>query len=492
MYPWKSVVQIDKQAGKPVYVQISSAIITEIKYGRIKAGDSLPGARSLSEFLDLNRKTVMIAYDELMAQGWVEIIPSKGVFVSMKLPLVNSKTITADTELNKSSQKSGFTVGENNVLNYKEYFNVKLLSIDDGSPDDRLAPIDLIWKKCRSINKSKIGRRLLSYQNLDGTDKLKTQLCSYLRNTRGLNSQSANLQITRGSQMAIYLIFEVLLKKGDKVIVGDSNYTVANQVIENTGASLVKVPVESDGISIESVKETCKKEKIRALYITPHHHFPTTVTLSAEKRLELLALAEKYRFAIVEDDYDYDFHYASAPILPLASADPHNLVIYIGSFSKLLAPSIRIGYVSGPKNFIRELTKLRRIVDRQGDPIMEHALAEMIEEGELQRHLKKAVKIYKARRDLFCNLLEEKLGRYVKFKIPEGGMTVWVKFDKKIDMHMLSQKLLSNGLYLETEKEFIMKNNAARLGFASLNEAEISRAMNILEKVVLEMVVSAQ
>ena len=148
------------------------------------------------------------------------------------------------------------------------------------------------------------------------------------------------------------------------------------------------------GIDVEAIEKICRKKKIRAVYITSHHHYPTTVTLIASRRIKLLELSEKYGFIIIEDDYDYDFHYLSSPILPLISADQKGMIIYIGTLSKTIAPAIRTGYIVGPPNLLLELARIRQIMDTQGDPIMELALAEMFTNGEIRRHMKKALNEY--------------------------------------------------------------------------------------------------
>jgi len=219
---------------------------------------------------------------------------------------------------------------------------------------------------------------------------------------------------------------------------------------------------------------------VKAVYITPHHHFPTTVTLSAERRLHLLELSHKYKFAIIEDDYDYDFHYNSGPILPLASFDQHGSVVYMGSFSKLLAPGIRVGYLVAPRNLVSALCRARRYIDRQGDFVMERALAQLIAEGDFQRHLKKSLRAYRIRRDLFCGELAKKCNEHISFQIPEGGMVVWSKFHPNINLKKLQQYLISKQVILDVDREILKNHHATRLGFASLNEPEITRATTIL------------
>ena len=193
--------------------------------------------------------------------------------------------------------------------------------------------------------------------------------------------------------------------------------------------------------------------------------------------------AEKYGFVILEDDYDYDFHYRSAPILPLASVYKQGPVIYSGSFSKLLAPSVRLGYLVAPQAVVAEINKLRHILDRQGDPVVEKALAQMLAEGEVQRHLKKVVKIYKQRRDYFCNLLKTELSNYLKFQIPEGGMAIWTTVLQKQNEQEFSSQLLKKGLYLNMDKHFLSEHNALRMGFASINEKEMEELVAVLKEV---------
>ena len=194
--------------------------------------------------------------------------------------------------------------------------------------------------------------------------------------------------------MAIYLISKILISKNDTVIAGDPGFLGANDIFKHTEANLELVPLDEYGMDMDAVEAICKSKKVKLLYVIPHHHRPTTVTLSSERRIRLLELAMKYRFAIVEDDYDYDFHYSSSPILPLASLDYGGSVIYIGSFSKTIAPGIRIGFIISPKNLIVQATRLRRLIDRQGEQLLEEAMANLLKNGDIGRHLKKANKTY--------------------------------------------------------------------------------------------------
>ena len=203
--------------------------------------------------------------------------------------------------------------------------------------------------------------------------------------------------------------------------------------------------------------------------------------------MQLLCLAEHQRFAILEDDYDFDYHYDSGPVLPLASADTHGMVVYIGSLSKSLAPAFRVGFVIAPENLIEEMARLRRVIDLQGDTVLEKAIAELFADGEIQRHQKKATKIYHARRDYFSALLKHRFGDIVNFTVPSGGMAIWTQFDKRYDLIDIAMKVREKELFLSSGRYFNpegKKLNGTRMGFASLNFEEMEEAIDILEKVV--------
>jgi GntR family transcriptional regulator / MocR family aminotransferase len=245
--------------------------------------------------------------------------------------------------------------------------------------------------------------------------------------------------------------------------------------------------VDGSGIDVDAIEKICRRKKIKAIYITSHHHYPTTVTLCASRRIKLLCLAEEFGFIIIEDDYDYDIHYLSSPILPLASADPTGMVIYIGTLSKTVSPAIRTGYVVAPANLILELSRFRQLVDTQGDPIMELALADLFDDGTIRRHMKKALNEYHRRRDFVCSLLTAELPGIIDFKIPDGGLAIWAKFHKSVPLAPLSEKLraqnviLSNGLIHNISS---VPLNATRMGFAWMNEKEAEHAIRTLVRTV--------
>lgn len=482
------MITIDKQSRMPVFIQITNGIIQQILRGRIKPGLKLPGSRLMASQLGVHRNTVISSYEELESQGWITAIPAKGNFINEKLPKVK---LVDDTEASKKNKlktssfnfKSDKTPESFGLLRAKNYD----LHFDDGCPDIRIAPIKEYARHYKSLLNSKSKHKFDYSWHLSGHQRLKESLLQFLSETRGINVNQENLLITRGSLMGFYLLFKNLLEPNDNVIVANLNYQPVNQIIKDFNGNLIEVNIDKDGIDIDEIESICKKKKVRAVYVIPHHHHPTTVSLSCARRMKLLLLAKEYNFAIIEDDYDFDFHYKNSPILPLISSDENGSVVYSGSFSKSLAPAFRIGYLVAPKNVIEKLTHSRRYIDRQGDMLTEQALAMMIEEGELKRHIRKALVTYKKRRDFFCEVLNTDLKDAVNFNIPHGGLTVWTQFDKDIDLQQLVSGAEKKGLFMVNPKNYNPKGesiNSTRLGFASMNENELEQSIDILKDLI--------
>jgi GntR family transcriptional regulator / MocR family aminotransferase len=491
MFPWKSIIQIQRDSATPVYLQIANAMALEIKRGRIGPGVKLPGSRQLSDTLTIHRKTIVRAYEELEAQGWIEVRPSRGTFTSREIPEVKPRKL-ADQEQAPAiyplaystayPAKTGYPVRINTLIKTPAHPMRQITGFHEG-PDARLMPTHELIKAYRSVLLKKSNLRYTSYVETAGVEKFRKILSDYLNGSRGLRTSYENIMITRGSTMGLYLIVSALFVKGDVIIVGDTNYYYADRTFLHAGMELIRVKVDDHGIDVDAIEKISRRKKISGVFITPHHHFPTTVTLSASRRMNLLSLAGKAGFVIIEDDYDYDFHYQSSPILPLISADYNGMVIYIGTLSKTISPAIRTGYVVAPVNLISELARLRQLIDTQGDPFMELALAELFAEGTIRRHLKKALQEYHRRRDFVCATLSRELAGIIDFNIPDGGLSIWARFHPTIPLPALAEKLkkrgviLSNGLIHNTSDNSL---NATRMGFGWMTEKEAEKAITIL------------
>ncbi|MFY7669642.1 PLP-dependent aminotransferase family protein [Tenacibaculum sp. MEBiC06402] len=483
MFPFKTSLFLDRSCAQPLYVQLSNQIIQLIKDQKLPSKTKLPGTRALSEILEVHRKTVVACYEELLLQGWVESIPKKGTFVNSSLP----DFIPLDFVEKDSSVKNdqGFSFYSNEFLIRKSSEQKeKVMYINDGISDTRLTPVNEIARTYRRIANRKTIFQHLSYGTTYGNEKLREVLADYLNTTRGLHITKENILITRGSQNGIYLSSQLLFKKRDIIVVGETNYISADLTFSHAGAVIERVGVDECGLLMDELEKLCKKKPIKAVYVTSHHHHPTTVTMSAERRIHLLNLAKKYGFAILEDDYDYDFNYNHAPILPLASHDTNGNIIYIGSVCKTVAPVFRVGYLIANKTFIDEAANLRRIVDRQGDALLELTFADFIQSGELDSHIRKVLKVYKARRDLFCELLSNELSDFFDFEIPKGGMAVWLHLKEPYNWENVSKTARKYNLEIGDYERYDLANtnhNCIRVGFASFNESEIKEFITRLK-----------
>jgi len=502
MLPFDRLIIIDRSGDTAVYLQIANSIIHHIRMGVLRRGLQLPGTRELAALLGLNRNTIKAALEELQAQGWIEAVPRKGIFVAHDLPEVR----VGRSFGGRGGAAGGFGVeGSEPAMaagraNFEMWYtdddpitdrkrHAGNIFIDDGFPDIRLAPMDLFLREIRSLSGLPSFRQYMQYGSPAGTDFLLSTLTTYLNDTRGLHIGKQHLMITRGVQMGTYLAASLLLKPGSHVIVGEPGYAYANKTFEKLGAVVNRVPVDEQGIDVSAVEALCKRKKIALLYVMPHHHSPTTVRLSPQRRIQLLELANRYRVAIIEDDYDYDFHYDSSPVLPMASLDHYGNVIYVGTLSKTLVPAVRIGFMAGPENFIQLAARRRSIIDFQGDAFMELALAGLLRNGAVSRHINKSVRIYHQRRDHFCGLLSDVLRDRVEFVRPEGGMAVWTRWEG-VDLRALSEAAAGKGLDISDGTFYNPPGRnyfGLRLGFASLDMSEQDKAVGVLRDCLKKM-----
>ncbi|SEW52215.1 MocR-like pyridoxine biosynthesis transcription factor PdxR [Chitinophaga arvensicola] len=480
--PWKTIFKMSFKPGDTLVEQITDGIRNEIIKGRLERGAALPGSRILAADIGVNRKTVVFAYEALIAEGWLESKHKSGTFVSENLPVIKRSV----TPLFR--QKTS-----NFAFNHYDPFcltdrplEANLIVFNEGAPDARLAPLKELSAAYKRVFHRHGKWRLLGYGSERGDVKLREEVAIMLSRDRGVHANVNDICITRGSQMAIYLAARVLVQPGDKVVVENPGYYAARKLFLEAGAQLRAIDVDSDGIDVDALEALCRKTKIKAVYVTPHHQFPTTVSMKAGRRIRLLELSLKYSFAIIEDDYDHEFHFGAGNNLALASSEMAANVIYISSLSKLIAPAIRVGYIKGPAAFMQSLVNLRVQIDRQGDAILEHAIAELMEDGTIGRHARKASAVYKERRDVMESCLKEHFGESVRFRSPEGGLACWIQFQKRVNFTKYIAQLKQKGIQIVPPGSFYLDQHPGdfmRLGYGSLNEQELAGGIKIMSSV---------
>jgi GntR family transcriptional regulator / MocR family aminotransferase len=467
-----------------IYLQIADGIAELIAKGILPPGVRIIPTRELSSRLKVHRRTVVKALDELLEQGLLVSKPRKGIFVAPR-----SVEASSTTHTHKS-----FSVNVNFALRFpmEETLVRKVgarqfqFAFNDGFPDVRLAPFDLLIREYSSLAKRKLSRKLLSYSAKEGSPNLRRALAENLRQTRGMPITADNIVITKGAQMAIYLAASMLLKPGDNVVVAGPNYFLVNHLFHRLGAKLHFVEGDDHGMKVGQVEALCRKIPVRLIYVIPHHHHPTTVTLSMERRLHLLSLADRYKIAVIEDDYDFDVFYEKEPVLPLSSIDRNGNVIYIGTLSKIIAPSIRIGYMVAPVEFNKLMAQHRFVIDMQGDNMLEEALAALYQSGAIARHLKKIRKLYRERRDFVSEYLQRELAAHVSFTLPIGGMSIWTKYHG-VQASDVSAIAARKSLFLCDGTKHNYRNkqvNAFSLGFASMGVQELEQCLSVFASAV--------
>lgn len=480
---WDLPLDLHADAEEPLFLQISRALAADIQRGRLRPGTRLPGSRTLANSLGVHRNTVLAAYAELSAEGWIESTPASGTFVARSLPSVKPRAFTSRADREPASLgRLGFELRTAQQPPADPDPPADALIMSGGIPDVRLVPIaDLARAYRRALRES--SRTVLSYGDARGELRLRAALAAMLAANRGLPVTADDVLITNGSQGALDLVGRALIAQGDVVAVEALGYRYASELFRRHGAKLATLPVDEQGLDVAALERLTESTPIRAVYVTPHHQYPTMVTMTASRRVALLALAQRKRFAILEDDYDHEFHYQGRPVLPLASADRAGVVVYIGTLSKILAPGIRIGYIVAPRPLLEHLATLRMYLDRHGDRAVQLAVAHLLDQGILQRHVRRARRIYHARRDVLAAELQRSLGDTLSFSLPTGGMAIWANVRRGVDCEAWVAEAFSRKVVIHPARRFALDGKprpSVRLGFAALTESELVTAVHRL------------
>ncbi|MBB5686883.1 PLP-dependent aminotransferase family protein [Sphingobium boeckii] len=476
-------IHIDPSRDLPLYLQVTRALIEEIQRGRLAPAMFLPSTRSLAEALKVNRKTIVLAYDELTAQGWLVSHGTRGTAVSPSLPeqpLVSAEHVfPRETGPVKAGYRFRPPPPEPLAIPTGPW-----RKIDEGAPDGRLFPAELLGRAYRSAVDSAFRMNRLQYRDPRGSRLLRESIANMLRNERGLMVSLDNVCITRGSQMGIFLATRILAQPGEAILFESLSYGPAVASAQACGAQAISVGLTPDGVDVDDVERACRRHRVRAIFLTPHHQFPTTVSLKPERRLRLLELARQFAFAVIEDDYDHEFRFGSQPLLPMASYAPDR-VIYVGSLSKLLVPALRLGYVVATPEVIDAIAHEISLIDGMGNTLTEEAAADLTDSGEVRRHARKMTRIYAARRDNFATTVAEELGDQIDFRVPDGGLAFWLKFRDNSFLDRIERNAHKVDLRFASSHSFMTRPDAERglrLGFASMDEGEARDAIKRLRR----------
>lgn len=476
--PFKSFINIDKKATTPIYLQIVFEFIKAIQMGWLPEGTKLPGTRILSEILHLNRNTLIKSFNDLESQGFIEIRPNKGTFVLSTF--VKSKPVISGENSGKKLKEIRFK--KSTLLESPIETSNLPLQFNEGFPDNRIIHSDVLARIYLSQLKREKHKKLAALNPIIHAE-FKQTIANYLNLTRGINKEASNLLTTNSHELALFVLIKALVESGDKVAIIHPGYYLSNMVFADSGAEIMPIPLDEEGLDLNYLLRVLEQTPIRIFYLNSNYHFPTTKILSAKRKIELLELSRKYDFIILEDDYDYDFHFDSHAVLPLAAMAASERVIYVGSISRTLPPGFGFGFIASTPELIKELSKHQKLIEPNSDLLKESVLIEWINEGEIHRSDKKNRKIYKDRRDYFIQLLNLNFKDKIEFEIPTCGLGMWIEWKVKFNLVKFKKECAKQGLFIPSHLLFQDRyRTATRLGFGNFNKEEMDKVFSILKK----------
>lgn len=469
----------------PRYRRVAMAIQDAIQKGRLQPGESLPGTRALADQLGVNRATVIQAIEELEAEGWLVTEPNRGTFVERRLPEpMGDGDILAGTS---QPPEPGFDLPSR--LKPLTVAGDDLIDLSDGLPDTTLAPLEELGRAYqRALLRH--GDDLLRHGEPMGQGLLRTQVAAWLSERRGLRVAPDQILITRGSRAAFQLLAQSFCSPGDALAVENpGNRAVWDAFMQGCPVSLVPVPVDAEGADPEAMASLLEQKRCRAIYVTPQRQYPTTVALTPQRRRRLLELAAQHRIPIFEDDHDSDYTFGDRPLLPLASQDERGQVIYTTNLGRILAPGIRLACIVGPVQVMDRLARVQRNMDAQGDRVVEWAAADLIRDGDMARHLRKARRIYEDRMRFLAARLRAAFGDSLEVVEPTGGLALWLRIGPGIDPEAWMDAARIRGLVLQRPQHFYLGEPGpfTRMGFAQGDQNVLDEASSRLAAALADL-----
>jgi GntR family transcriptional regulator/MocR family aminotransferase len=410
---------LDRDSATPLFRQLYDHLKEAILAGTLGPAARLPATRELGRMLAVSRQTVLAAYDQLTAEGYLRGEVGKGTFVSESLPA--SAPGPAPALLRPLSARGTAMAGAMARVRHHEG---PLRAFRPSMPGLDLFPFE-IWRRLEARHwRRSIDR--LGYSDGAGYAPLRELLCAYLKASRGVRCTPAQIVITSGSQQALYLLAQLLLEPGEGAWIESPGYQGAAAPFAVAGARVCPVPVDAEGMDLAYAAR--HHPDARLAFVTPSHQLPLGVTMSLPRRLALLQWAAERRAWIVEDDYDSEYRYTGPPLASLQSLDRHGCVIYVGTLSKVLFPGLRLGYVVAPEPLAAALARAKAVVDRHSPIVAQAVLADFIGEGHFARHIRRTREAYGERRAALLEALDARLNGRIVCGPADAGLDLCVHF----------------------------------------------------------------
>jgi len=475
------VIHVQKRSAESLYRQVYEGYRKAIVDGSLRTGQRVPSTRVLALELGISRMPVLNAYAQLLAEGYLESRVGSGTVVSRSLPertakmqpTVQSKGL--NHERRRVSKRCLHLASAQGFYRSRGVgpFTVSQMAFDH-------FPL-AVWNSLVTRHTRSTQAKSLDYGDPMGLKVLRERIAEYLRIARGVRCDAQQIMIVSGSQQGLEVTTRVLLDPGDHVWMEEPGYRFARSVFACAGCNIVPVRVDAEGLNVAAGARRCAGA--RAVLVTPSHQYPLGVTMSASRRLQLLDWAESNGSWIIEDDYDSEYRYEGMPVTSLQGLDRNSRVVYIGTFSKVLFPSLRIGYVVIPEDLVERFVAARFAVDIAPGTFHQAVLADFIGEGHFARHIRRMRLIYADRRNTLIENLNHRFGPVVEMKGAEAGMHLSVVLNGISDREVSARGAQEN-LSLVPLSAFYLGRPAQQgfiLGFGSTSVQQIPAAVHKLQ-----------
>ena len=435
-------IPLDRQSEVPLYQQIESHLRKAILSGNLPSDTRLPASRQLAQDLGVNRATIENAYSALEAEGLVFSKMGSGTYVLpvTSLPSIPKNDSNAPWPLWQSSLTMNPASGADLEDDPPPTVHPRLISFASGVSDSRQFPVEEFRKVLQTVmRRDQIDS--LEYGERRGYAPLRKGIAQILA-SQGLQAHPENILITAGSQQAIFLVAQVLLKPNDIVLVEDPSYSVALDLFRSLGFQIIGIPVDGQGMQVEKLETLLQLHHPKLIYTIPNFHNPTGTCLSSARRRELILLAGKYNVPILEDDFVGDLRYEGHTQPSLKSLDPGGQVIYVSTFSKMLMPGLRVGFIVADGPVYDSLLNFKRLSDLATSTLIQRALDAYMTVGRYQTYLHRSCQIFRTRRDAMVKALKRHMPGS-SFEIPKGGLFIWLRLPRALsasELHPIAQK----------------------------------------------------
>jgi GntR family transcriptional regulator/MocR family aminotransferase len=411
LYVW----QLDRSSRTPltrqIYMQVRAAVLS----GALRPGTRMPSSRAMASKLGVARASVVLAYEHLLAEGYVESRHGSGTFIAGDLTGLASRPRGTSRAIKPIVPRSAHVFSDferSAVQSDARPFNTGRTLIDARTAET--------WRRLTHRAVRRLGANDLGYTDPAGLAELRADICDYLRAARAVRCDPEQIVITAGTQQAIDIAIRVLLAPGDGVWVEDPGYPLTQAQLLLAKARPHPIPVDAQGLIVAAGRRTAPRA--RAVFVTPSHQFPTGVALSMARRLELLAWARRYGAFIVEDDYTSEFRYSGPPLASLQGLDDTERVIYIGTLNKALFPGLRIGYAVVPRALLQAFVSARYLIDRQPATLQQAVVCDFMREGHFAAHIRRMRQLYREQRDALAETLMRRAADRLDVAVPDQGM----------------------------------------------------------------------